>query len=51
MMSVGAEAAKYLHCGVQNLQGQASSSKMYINLLNGISFSGVGRNSPNYCSS
>lgn len=36
MMSVGAEAAKYLQCGVQNLQGQASSLKMYIDLVNGI---------------
>lgn len=35
-MSVADEAAKYLQCGVQNLQGQASSHKMYIDLLNGI---------------
>lgn len=38
MMSVAAEAAKYLEWGVQNLQGQASSLKVYMNIsiLNGI---------------
>jgi len=38
MMSVADAAAKYLERGVQNLQGQASSLKMYIDIhiLNGI---------------